>query len=253
MIKHSSKLDVAYKLAKTIDSSSLSKAYKIPLWVAATATGLTAEIPEKYYPFSDPDKYPVLSNFRGVPSLTRAVSKNVSGKIAQGFNEGFSNKVFNEIDKRVNTVADKLKPNDDTGKVWKKMFDTIGESARQMTDKVGTGIGAGISDVFEPTVKMLGVSGLGAGLGGLTTYAIARQLTRNRLLRTLATIAGAGAGALGGYELNNKVLNKYVWGSAKARTKDSTKSKDNDKSKDKVKSKDTDKSGDKSSGEGSNK
>ena len=87
---------------------------------------------------------------------------------------------------------------------------------------------------------MLGVSGLGAGLGGLTTYAIARQLTRNRLLRTLAAIAGAGAGALGGYELNNKVLNKYVWGSDKARSNhNQTKSKDEDKSEDKSAGKDS--------------
>lgn len=240
------------KGAKALHKSKAGLIYKIPIGVAATTAAATAEIPEYLWPFTDSEKYPKLSQYRGVPSMVRLSSQILGSRLADGIDKSLLTPVKTQAIDAAKQVTENFKMDENTVSGFKDKLDQVGDAIKQMTSSAGSGIGKGMSSVFEPTVRMLGVSGIGAGAGGITAYAIARQLTRNRLLRTLATMLGAGVGGLGGYALNTHVLDKYVWGGSKdgstaktKKTKDSKKDKEDKEGKDTTASSDNGTSSDK--------
>ena len=168
--------------------------------------------------------------------LLKDVGRSAVEPLATGATEVLKGKVGPAIDDMGNKVSVAFKPNKDSYKPFVEQIAKVREHINAAVEDTGERGGKGIAKVLAPSVHMLGVSGISGGLGGIAAYSIARRLTKNRLLRTLATLAGAGVGALGGMELNSRVLEPYVWGTG-GKSKTTASGKD-----DKNTSNDTDKS-----------
>ena len=147
-----------------------------------------------------------LYQWKPVGDFVRESANTIGRDMGKSLVQGADAQVRPTIQRVKGELNDIFEVDQDKQKKRLEAMDTIAKKLQNASTITGKHLGRGISSIFAPAVTSLGVAGVGAGTAGMGAYYLARKITTNRLLRTLITLAGAGAGGV----LGNWAAQKYV-------------------------------------------